>query len=280
MTSRLSASRTRSRTVSVCQGPGNNNSAPSRAAASHRVACTSSGTALSANGWRLVCRCWIPGCSRTRSSSRRRPTGSNRRTAASSVGSCGSGKNAVSATRSACAAATRRLNSAAPQPMCNARLPGSERGMARSRSAYNSMRRSPVTKRNRHGCALCMDGAAVASATSFVTVFSSSRDAMASSSHARDTRVPPVGRDGWGAAHAGFVEAVCVPAPLGRRPAGAGTRGPVQVCPTSIHHVRTQDARPGRPWPPHVPLGPACQERSSRATMLVSSATAGPRRTR
>jgi hypothetical protein len=80
--------------------------------------------------------------------------------------SSGSGKGWTAGWRTAAAAASLRLNSAAPQPICMPRLRGSAYGNIRAGSACSSMTRMPGRTRNRHGWVLCSDGAATAARTS------------------------------------------------------------------------------------------------------------------
>lgn len=200
-----------------------------------------------------MCRSLIAGCSRTRSSSRSGfPAGPASWTAAISNGSPGSGSSRVCAPRPAWAAATRRLNRAAPQPMCSARLSGSEAGMARSRSARSRRRRSAVSKRKRQGCALCMDGAAVASATSAITVLSSSCVCCIASSSLRtpaelNMPAPSVqGADrprvGAGRPSPGPSRRVIGDARLHARPARERPAGPVMMSGRQVHPVETVSA--------------------------------------
>lgn len=65
---------------------------------------------------------------------------------------------------SVCAAATRRLNRAAPHEIVSSRSSGSLTGNARVRSATSSIACSST--RNRQGCVLWLDGASVAAVTS------------------------------------------------------------------------------------------------------------------
>lgn len=169
--SRPSASCTSSSSSCTCQVPGKTSCAPSASAASHSRSRRSAGIDRSLKGWRLEWRRGTAGYRRARAGSG--GSVASRVTSTSSAGSAGSGSSRTTGAHPAAQAATRRLNSAAPHPRCRPRASGSVRGSARERSAYRRRTPSAVRYRNFQGCALCSDGAAVASATSAVSVFAS-----------------------------------------------------------------------------------------------------------
>src|SRR6266567_1808687 len=146
--------------------------APSSLAASASSASTPDGTRRPANGRRLVCRSAMAAC-RSRSWGWAR-CGAASPTLASSSGWSGSGSNWTTGWRPATAAASRMLNSAAPQAMCTARPAGSPYRSARRGSARSSMVCDLCRTRNRQGCVLCMDGAAVAASSTSAISFAGS----------------------------------------------------------------------------------------------------------
>src|ERR1039457_3842463 len=138
--------------------------APSIRAASASSASTPGGTGRLLNGLRLVRRARMAACSSSSCCCARQGPAS--RTVASSNGWPGSGSSRTTGWRPATATARRRLNSAAPQEICNARLSGSATRSIRSGSADRPIVWLAGSNRKRHGCAFCIEGAAVAAATS------------------------------------------------------------------------------------------------------------------